>query len=1084
MNKLFAFDLGTNSVGWTVLETEQDGTPRSILDAGVRIFSDGREPKSGTSLAAGRRVARGMARRRDRYKRRRKAVLRVLTEYGLMPDTPEARRNLVAETNDAKARIPRDVYALRTRALDEKLPLFDIGRALFHLNQRRGFKSNRRAERRDNEQGKIASGIARLQQAMDLEGARTLGEFLFKRRGSDPQSRGWVRVRAQQIASDGNTSAEGYGFYPQRVMVEREFDRIWKAQAAFYPAVLTEDRRAHLFRVMFYQRPLKRPEVGKCSFNPEESRLPKAHPLFQEFRLYKELNELTVGEGLRSGIKGTYLTLEQRDQLVSLMRGKKKSSFAALRKALKLPPTKRFIKESESRTDLAGDEVFAEMSHKTRFGNGWTGMTRDEQWQVIWRLQDTDDPLELDAWLEQVYGFEPDQRDAIADAKLPEGYGRLGETALSEILEELKAEVIPEAEAAKRAGYDHMRLNTGDAKDELPKYQEALSRRIPPGSGAADDPYDVRMGRITNPTVHIGLNQLRRVTNALIRRHGKPDQIAIELARELKLNDKQKDEINRTNAKNRRDAERRSQELREALHVEDNGYNRVLLKLWEELGDQPLNRTCVYCGQPISVSTLFSGEVDIDHILPWSRTLDDSLANRIVAHTHCNRQKGNSAPAEVPEWQGHYDEIIDRAERLRPNKRWRFAPDAMARFEKDRDFVARQLTDTQYLSRLAHEYLGVLFPDEEPNEWGVFEKRNHIRVVPGRLTEMLRRSWGLNSLLSDHNAKNRNDHRHHAIDAIVVGVTTRWLLQQMATAAGRGEALGEEDISRVAELPWPTFREDVKAVVDRIVVSHKADHGTLPRAGEPGRTAGQLHNDTAYGLTGESRNGVPIVVRRKPFLSLEPKDLGAIRDDLLRDHLETETYGLAGNDFKAALLRIQRGDPAYRGIRRVRVVEALNVIAIRDQSGVPYKAYKGDANYRYDVWELPNGRWVHEVVTMFEAHDTGWSSAIRSANPAARKVLSLHQNDMVAYEHPDAGLTIARVVKFAQSGPVTFAPHNEGGALKSRDGDREDSFKYFYKSAGAMRDIRLRQVRVDDIGRVFDPGAQDKDSRSARILAS
>lgn len=191
--KLFAYDMGTNSVGWCVFDLNQLREPVRVIAAGVRIFSDGREEKSGNSLAEGRRVARGMARRRDRYKRRRKAVLRTLAEYGLMPADPRARAALVAETNDAKKDAPaNDVYALRLRALDEKLSLHHFGRALFHLQQRRGFKSNRKADRKsnDNEKGAIALGSERLHLAMREARARTLGEFLAARRRADPANRG------------------------------------------------------------------------------------------------------------------------------------------------------------------------------------------------------------------------------------------------------------------------------------------------------------------------------------------------------------------------------------------------------------------------------------------------------------------------------------------------------------------------------------------------------------------------------------------------------------------------------------------------------------------------------------------------------------------------------------------------------------------------------------------------------------------------------------------------------------------------------------------------------------------------------
>jgi CRISPR-associated endonuclease Csn1 len=523
----------------------------------------------------------------------------------------------------------------------------------------------------------------------------------------------------------------------------------------------------------------------------------------------------------------------------------------------------------------------------------------------------------------------------------------------------------------------------------------------------------------------------------------------------------------------------RSEQLRN-LGQTDNGYNRLLLKLWEELDPaQPLNRVCIYTGKPIGVEKLFSAEVDVDHILPWSKTLDDSQANRILCLREANRIKANHAPAEVPQWQGHYDEILERANRLPLNKRWRFGRDAMKKFKDEESFLARQLTDTQYLSRMAHEYMGALYPDEEPDEWGVFARKNHVRVISGRMTEMLRRQWGLNSIISDHNAKNRNDHRHHAIDAVVVGVTTRSLLQQIATAAGGREALAlEETISKVVP-PWEGFRDEIKAVIDRIVVSHKPDHGTLPKDKKSGQTVGQLHNDTAYGLTGEvDARGTPIVVRRKPFLSLMEKDIPAIRDRQLAEALYGRIRSLSGKELSAALQSFKADEP-YRDIRHVRVTEALNVIPIRNADGRAYKAYKGDANYRYDVWELTNGKWVEDIVTMYEAHQPGWTSTVHREHPAARKVLSLQQNDMVAYEHPSDGYTIGRVVKFS-SGMVAFAGSREGGALKSRDVDPDDRFKYFYKAASAMKGVKLRQIRVDEIGQVFDPGPQDRESRFAR----
>ncbi|MGB3388711.1 MAG: type II CRISPR RNA-guided endonuclease Cas9, partial [Pseudaminobacter sp.] len=957
--------------------------------------------------------------------------------------------------------------------------------ALFHLNQRRGFKSNRKADRKSNEKGAIEIGANRLLDKMTEAGARTLGQFLAIRRAKGE----WVRVRSGALgddsADDGRATKTVYDFYPVRKLLEEEFNAIWETQQPYYPEVLTEDRRSHLFRVMFYQRPLKPAIIGKCSFNPAETRLPKAHPLFQQFRIFKEVNELEIVLPDQSHRK---LTLDERDALVRHLKGVRKATYKSLRKTLKLSgPEFRFNKETDNRTDMLGDELYAALSDKKAFGNRWADFSMDEQWAVIDQLREQEDPLALHEWLVATCGISDDAAEAVAGVHLPDGYGRLGPTAVSSMLEELKADVIPEAEAARRAGYDHALARTQGDYDRLPRYQEILERRIPPGTGEPTDPYDIARGRITNPTVHIALNQLRQVMNGLIRQYGKPGQIAIELARELKLSEREKADVNRKIGENTRAAEKRSQKLRD-LGEKDNGHNRNLLKLWEELNpDSPEDRVCIYTGRPIGIRMLFSGEVDIDHILPWSRTLDDSQANRILCVIEANRVKRDRAPAEVVEWASDYDAILERANRLPRNKRWRFARDAMEKYQDEEDFLARQLTDTQYLSRLAHEYLDALYPAEEADGDGVLARRRHVRVIPGRLTEMLRRNWGLNALLPDHNfagtaqAKNRKDHRHHAIDAAVIGVTTRSLLQKISTQAAQREAIALEDTIADIPEPWPGFRDDLKAVVDRIVVSHKPDHGTLPKPGENGRTAGQLHNDTAYGITGElDERGNTVVVRRKPFLSLTDKDIPNIRDAELRERLYSATSGLSGREFAAALDRFRKTDRKFNRIRHVRLTESLSVIPIHDKEGRAYKGYKGDANFRYDVWELPDGKWVANVVTMFDAHRPDRDPQASRPHPAARKVLSLKQNDMVAYEHPKDGPTIGRVVKFSMAGQIVFAAHTEAGALKARDADRDDPFKYFSKAASGLRDIGARQVRVDETGHVFDPGPQDRQARLER----
>ena len=1071
-------DLGTNSLGWAAVELDKDNIPFRIIAAGSRIFSDGRDPKSGASLAVDRRAARAMRRRRDRFKQRQAALLKYLTLAGLFP-VNDAEREALSQL---------DPFALRAHALHNALPLHHIGRALFHLNQRRGFKSNRKADRGKNEEdGKIRQGVARLYEAMRDAGAETLGEYLHGRRAAatDPNAIPGVRTRLRPESGEG-TKGDGYDFYPDRQMLEEEFEAIWDAQAPHHPGTLTPENKKRLFEVIFHQRPLKQPKIGKCGLLGNEQRLPKAHPLFQQRRLLEELNALKI---VRPGQTAEPLTLQQRDTLYLKLKDKRAVTFGSLRKTLKLDPDARFNKESDNRGDIKGDEVAAELGAKTRFGNRWAHFTTDTQWEIVSRIRDQEsdaDEESLLAWLQDTHSLTPEQANATVGARLPEGYGRFGKTATTKLIDALRAEVIVYSDAVQKAGFSHHSdFRTGEVLHELPYYGAVLERHIMPGTGELTDPEELRVGRLTNPTVHIGLNQLRRVVNRLIKRYDPPEQIAIELARDLKLDDERKRELNTRNRQNREAAEQRSKKLTE-IGMADKGGNRALLKLWEELNrDNALDRRCIYTGKQISIEMLFSGAVEVDHILPFSATLDDSSDNRLLCMREANREKRKRSPYEAFGHRADWEDIAARAARLPRGKRWRFEPDAMSRFDTEEKFLARQLVDTQYLSRLAREYLGALYP-------GRGEGSGHVWVSPGRLTEMLRRSWGLNSLLPDHNfgggadqPKNRRDHRHHAIDAVVVAVTDRHLLQRISYEAGqRGHEAANRMTADLLE-PWDDFRDQLAAAVSRIIVSHRADHGTVAKNSN-GRdaTAGRLHNDTAYGLTGEKdAKGNDIVVHRVPLTALKKtSDIEGVRDPDLRAALFTWTKGLEGKAFEARLLKFpELGPQPFRGIRRLRVIEPLSVIAIHDKQGRAYKGYKGDSNYRYDVWELKDGKWVTEVVSMFDAHQPGWSSAIRRENPTARKVLSLHQDDLLAIEQDGQDRKLMRVVKFGQNGQITLAEPHEAGDLKRRDAASNDidPFKYFAPTSGGLKRVRARQVRIDELGRVLDPGPRDQAAAAA-----
>ncbi len=1067
-------NIGTTSIGWCLYDGKR------IRDIGVRVFPDGRDSKSRASLGVARRDARAVRRRRDRYVRRRSALLDALIDCGLMP----------VGVQDAKTLACCDPYALRAAALDGQLSPYHLGRTLFHLNQRRGFKPNRKAQRKsgdDKEGNKNAEGAKALDAAMEEAGARTYGEFLYKR-ASDPTDRNAIPATRVRMRAEGG----GYDFYPERRHLETEFDAIWMTQAKHNSALLTDAVRDRLRRIIFFQRPLRELKVGNCTFFDQEPRLPKAHPLFQERRMYEEVNQLEIA---KPGAPLRKLALDQRDKIIIKLKSAKTASFSALAKLIKLTDGENINRASEVSTGLVGDVIAASFGDEKCFGARWAQFDTGTQWSIIEAVAEEQDPVRLCDWLMVTHGVDVEQAEAIGRVRFPEGHGRLGQTASRLILAELKKDVVTYDEAVKAAlGKSHSDLRASEMRDKLPYYGEILSREIPPGSFDPTDDEEPRWGKISNPTVHIALNQLRRLVNAIIKVHGRPDEIVVELTRDLKLGGKATLESRNRSGPSCRAAEARSRRLLES-NQRDSGKNRMLLQLWEDLNPRdPLDRCCPFCGQQIGLHQLFEDQIQIEHIIPYSRTFDDGAANKVVAHRSCKREKGNKTPWEA--W-GHTERwaiIANRMLRLPESKQWRFAPDAMERFEKEADFLARQLTDTHYLSRMVQTYISSLYSERALDRLpgaGV----EGAYVNPGRMTEMLRRLWGLNELLPDHNyvenphsgsPHNRLDHRHHAIHAAVVSVTDLDMINRLARAAGHAADQNHDKLFVDLPKPWSTFREDLRASLNRVVVSHKADHGRkgkLPNGTDS--TSARLHNDTAFGFTGfTSDSGLPIVVHRVPLKSLKPADIAdpiRIPDSGLQRALQQTTNGLSGKDFIEALIQFSKSDLVFKGIRHVRVREVLSVIPIRDTAGGAYKAYKSDANARFDVWRMPNGKWVSNwkdrngrqqsgVVSMFEAHQS--DAAERRPHPAAKRMLSLRKNDLLAVELDGHNRKIMRVVKFSSRGEIVLAEHQEAGPLKARNvtADDVDPFKYYYAAASRLQEDNVRQVRIDELGRIFDPG--------------
>ena len=634
------------------------------------------------------------------------------------------------------------------------------------------------------------------------------------------------------------------------------------------------------------------------------------------------------------------LTLTERDRLAEKLLRQQSMSLPAVRKALRLDAEHEVTLPGSETEKLVGDLTAARLSKKENFGPDWCELPLDEQNELVRLLLDTQDEESLVATLQERWSLTPQQAENLADLSLPDGYGRLGEQALSLIVAELKKDVTPYSQAVLNAGLgSHSDFRTGEILDRLPYYGKALQRRVAFGSGDPADKQEARYGRISNPTVHIALNQLRTVTNALIKSFGHPSQIILEVARDLKNSIERRKEIEKEQKKNRESNERRLEELA-VLGIENRGDALLRMRLWEELSSDAASRRCPYTGEQISLSRLFDDEVEIEHILPFARTLDDSPANKTVSLRRANRYKGNQTPFEAfgqsrdgYDWEG----IAARALQLPKNKSWRFQPDALEQLLKDRDFLARQLTDTQYIAVVAREYLECICDPKA------------VWATPGRLTSLLSRHWGLPP-------KNRQSHRHHAVDAALIGVTDRALLQRISTLHARDVKQGLRRFLADLDAPWPTFREDVLAKVESIIISRRQSR----------RTAKRLLKDTAYGILGDNGDKGNASVRKAISDFAKPEDLLKVKGRNIRARLVGTSCGiplqkalslldecdtLGETAAKARLKQEVRIDDkefkerlhsyaTKKNLRRLKIRDTITLIPVRDKQGRIYKGYE------------------------------------------------------------------------------------------------------------------------------------------------
>lgn len=847
---VLGLDLGTNSIGWCLLG-DPSGCPQSLIDMGTRIFDAGMEGDissgKGESRATSRRMARMQRRQTDRRARRRDKLLNLLQKHGLLAcgkakdvlpalDRELRQRHLNTSLGEAeRSRLEHVLpYWLRARALEHRLETDELGRVFYHLAQRRGFLSNRKAPAgKKDEDSQIKQGIIELQQKIQQDGCRTLGEYFSK-----------VNPLEQRIRSR----------WTSRAMYQHEFDCLWAAQARHHPGLLTDGLRKEVHRAIFKQRPLKsaRHLIGKCMFE-KRRRAPVALLEAQRFRLLQQVNNLRL---ITPDGEERALTSQERSTLVEVLDRNGDMSMAESMKALKLKRKSgktsghSFTIEEGGEKRLIGNRTNAKLAEV--LGERWWGMSICKREMLIQELRSFEKMDALVRRLQKAYAMDEGLAAKVADIELEDGYVGLSRQAIQKILPELEAGTAY-ATAIQRV-YGETSLH-----DEV---QELL----PPVHSVAD---------VRNPVVNRVLTELRKVVNHVVRKHGKPGLIRIELARDLRSSRKQREQATRRNRDNETSRAKAAAWIAREAGIASPRPNDVLKVLLAE----ECNWCCPYTGRSINMGDLVGAnpQFDIEHIIPFSRCLDDSFTNKTLCYHEENRHvKTNRTPFEVYGANAdRWHEILERVRRFQGDA----AREKLRRFQLElidsiEDFTSTQLNDTRYASALASQYLATLYG-------GLWDESGtrRIQACKGGVTAYVRDAYQLNGILNDGGFKTRDDHRHHAVDALAIAMTAPQTVAMLSRAAfetwqrdgkrGRFQPLPE---------PWPHFLEEVSKAVSSIVPSFRPNHGIN----------GRLHQDTYYGKI-QTRNGNPsappqtVYCVRKPLVSLKPGDIKDIIDPAIRN---------------------------------------------------------------------------------------------------------------------------------------------------------------------------------------------------------
>lgn len=1005
MNEIvLGLDLGAASIGWCLIQDE-GGDEGAVIAAGVRSFEEPVEPKSREPKNAARRTQRGMRRNTFRRSLRRQELRGILAQRGLMPATPEGELAWLKST---------DPYELRAKAIAQETTPMELGRVLLHFVQRRGFLSNRRTKvagrtedpdldrlialdeeaelenarkaklDKKDEDGIVLKRISELKQEMEVNNSPTLGAHFARLRRENSKIRGRHTLRA---------------------MFEEEFERIWEKQAAAKPDFYTDSLRLQVHRAIFFQRPLRVQThlISTCRLEPTKKAVPKAHYLAQQFRIWQTLADIELT------VLGTWekrrLTLEERQKAFAALNACDSLTWTKFRKLIKLDDKKKLLISHEGRkalTEFPGNTAETLFLKVTEGAwSEWSEEKKDLAMEILFYSET--DLVKLKRLKNELI-LTADQAYRLAKQELPRTPGAYSAKAIKKLLPHME-QGMDHTSARGAAGYTQIWEKEGAQHEKL-KLED-----IP---------------EIRNPGVSKIVHEARKVINAIIREHGKPDVIRVELGRDVAQSKDERDGISK-GIKQDEERNKRAREKYQEVYPgrEPSRWDLKKYRLYEEC-----KGICPYTGSPIEITDLWTKAWEIEHIIPYSISLDDSMSNLTLCASEVNAAKGQRLPieyfgADTEEWRQAQHRVWQWSCGGFKKKKFGWTRESL----KD-DFLERQLNDTRYASRLIRDYLETL---------GV-----KVGSSAGRHTAILRRHWGLHTLLNPE-GKVRDDHRHHAVDALVVALTSPSLIKKIADLAKRGGGLEHSDWH--APLPWPKLRQQADKVIGGIIVSHEPTR----------RIRGALHEETGYGFK-QDRG----FTTRKALALMTPGEVERIVDDRLRTRMK-EHLAQFGSDPKKAFST----SDALPVVDRNGVIHEVRRALIRaqKQNESSYMAtsrgfFPAGANHWcliVEREEAPHDRTAF-IIPLWQAvkakHE---KKGPESFVPEGwRLIAALCKNDMVELVGPRAGIYRVRSTSPENPADIRLEPH-----LRA-----DESQQIRLRTRSSLKDEFLRQIEVDLLGRV------------------